>query len=126
MVLIRMRALGQLGTLAGLEHGEDDVGDEGADELRQGGEEVQDAEVDAGQLAGRGREGHVAGVGFRVRQVELDGAVVRVVAERGEFERVGGVGKTVVGGDAVASARRGAGHGRVVADLVDFDAHEGE
>lgn len=45
----------QLGAFAGLEDGEDNGGDESADELREGGVDVEDTEVDAGQLARRGR-----------------------------------------------------------------------
>lgn len=45
----------KLGALAGLEDGKDNGGDESADELREGGVDVEDAKVDAGQLARRGR-----------------------------------------------------------------------
>lgn len=41
----------QLGALARLEDGKDDGGDESADELREGSVDVEDTEVDAGQLA---------------------------------------------------------------------------
>jgi hypothetical protein len=37
----------QLGALPGLQDREDDGGDEGADELREGGVDVEDAEIDA-------------------------------------------------------------------------------
>lgn len=46
----RRRLLGlvvQLGALSGLHDGEDNGGDEGADELREGGVDVEDAKVGA-------------------------------------------------------------------------------
>lgn len=50
-----MSILGQFRALAGLKNGKDDGGDDGADELRQSGEEVENAQVDSGQLACRAR-----------------------------------------------------------------------
>lgn len=57
LALSSSRLLGlvmQLGALSGLHDGEDNGGDEGADELREGGVDVENTKVDAGELA-RGR-----------------------------------------------------------------------
>lgn len=87
----------QLWAFARLERAEDEHADEGADELREGGEEVEDAEVDSCGFA-RGR-------GFF-------GVAVEVVVQA-EGIGGGGVGEAVVGG----------GWG---GEAVDFDADEGK
>ncbi|KFY19003.1 hypothetical protein V493_08202 [Pseudogymnoascus sp. VKM F-4281 (FW-2241)] len=94
----------QLRALAGLEHREDNQRDEGPHELRQGSVDIQDAEVDAGQLA-RGCN-----------------VVVATVKERGrrgarELKGVGasGVGEAAVGGGLGAAA-----------EAVHFNAKEGK
>lgn len=110
MHLMLLRALRQLRAFPGLQNAEDQHADEGADELREGREEVEDAEVDAGELAGGGvgacgRGGGGGGVG------EVEGW---------EFDVVVGV-EGGGGWEAVVVGCGGAG-----AEFVDFDAHEGE
>ena len=76
--------LRQLRTLARFQNREDERRDEGSHKLRQGREYVEDAKVDARELAGGGAGGGV------VRAVlEVQGAVGGVAA-RGELN-VGGV-----------------------------------
>lgn len=121
-------ALAQLRTLARLEDGEGEPGDGGGDELRDGGEDVEDAEVDAGHVAGGGRGGVLVvvddvgavGGGFEglavcgwVCVLLREGAVV-VVGELVHFEGA------VLG---EASVCLGVGCGR--SELVDLHAHDG-
>lgn len=102
----------QLRALAWLQHAEDNHADEGADELREGGEQVQDAKVDACRFAGR-----------CISRV-IDIAVEMVEAEEGGGGRGGG--EVVVGhGEAAVGGAVGE-HGVWGRETVDFDAHECE
>jgi len=97
----------QLGTLPGLQQREDNHADEGPDELRDRGVDVQDPEVEAGELA-RGVVVVLLGYGALF---ETGGCGCCGREGRGEFER--GAGReTSIGRDGRAEA-------------VDFHSHEG-
>lgn len=90
MMLARVRIRRQLGTFARFEHRKDDGADEGADKLRDGLVDVENAKVDAGELA-CGSDG-VAGVGVVGTMLEVE----RVGACELNGGRVGG--EAAVGG----------------------------
>ena len=112
-------------TLARLEDGEDDHADEGPDELRQRGEDILDAEVDAGGFAGGG--GVKGAVGVMVCIIII--AAVRVGLPAGMFEvEEVGAGGFAGGrlGQTVISGAVGEGGGSSDGEAIDFDAHKGE
>lgn len=124
-------ALAQLRTLARLEDGEREPGDGGGDELRDGGEDVEDAEVDAGHVAGVGGCVVVVVVGVGV-EGGIGGVCIGRWVWEWEWELRGmvvvvGVGKLVhfEGGAVLREAGVGlrVGCGRR-AEFVDLDAHD--
>ena len=106
----------QFRALTRFQHAEDDHADEGADELGQGGEEIEDAEIDARGLA----RGGVGGRGGRVVHV-----AVQVVQAQEGGGWGGGCEFVLCGGEAAVGGAVGE-HGVRGGEAVDFDAHEGE
>lgn len=103
VMLVRMRLLRQLRALPRLQHREHDPRDRRADELRQRRVQVQNAQVDARELAG-GRRRVVGGEVVEAQCAEVGLELYRVAGEAA-------VGRAAGGGGA---------------EFVDFDAHVGE
>ena len=109
-----MRIRRQLRALARLQNGKDDGAHEGGNELRDGGVDVENTEIDAAQLTGRAVSSCAAVLNC------TDPSASRLVDEA-HLDAAGG--KSPVGRVAGGGPR---GHGvRSAAELVDFHAKEG-
>lgn len=81
MLLFGIRVVCQLRALSRLHDREDDQGNEGSDELRERGVDVEDAKIDAGQLACRR-----VGVFWAVAVLDAQERRRRGCGGSGEFE----------------------------------------
>ena len=103
----------QFRALARFQQAEYNHTDERADKLGESGEEIQDAEVDAGRFAGGGVGRGIIHIAVEVVQAE----------ERGRWGR----GCEVILGRGEAAVRGAVGEDRVgCCEAVDLDPHESE